>query len=554
MLRAPNHAETAPLTRLRSALLLALLLGCRAASETFAPAAPVDESTVIVSNGAEPKSIDPGLADESAGIELAHNCFEGLTAYAARTLAPEPGMAERWELSPDGLTYTFHLRNAVWSDGRPVTAHDFVYAWRRALSPELASQYAYQLWYLRGAQAFNEGREKEPSTVGVRAIDDRTLEVRLERPTPFFLFLTSFVTYAPVPRQAIEAHGRLWTRPGKIVVNGAYLLTDARLQDSMTLEKNPRYWNAADVRIGRVVALTNDSDHSVMSLYRTGQVHTTSPNSPPPLAAVPSLRKFRDYSEHPFLSIYYYWFNTRKPPFDDVRVRRALAKAIDKRRIVETVLQGLNEPTWGMVPDLFRDVTGYRPPVTEADRHDPAEARKLLAEAGFPDGKGFPSTELMFNSGGDGHRLVGEAVQAMWKRELGLEVSLVNLEWKVMLSEMISGNHQIARSGWQADYPEPSTFLTVFLGDGGQNMSGWKSAEYDRTLTEALSEPDPTRRNALYARCERILLDAMPVIPVYTYSKSTLNHPRLGGLDDNPMDLHLYKHLFWKPIPAGGAR
>lgn len=540
-----------PLTRLRPALLACLFAcaapACRPASDTFAPAGEVDESTVVVANGAEPKFIDPGLADESAGIEIAQNCFEGLTVYAERTLAPEPGMARSWTISEDGRTYTFHLRPAVWSDGEPVTAHDFVHAWRRALSPELASQYAYQLWYLRGAQPFSEGKVKDPATVGVRALDDRTLEVQLERPTPFFLFLTSFVTYAPVPRRAIERHGRLWTRPGNIVVNGAYLVTDARLQDSITLEKNPRYWAADTVRIRRVVALTNDSDRSVLSLYRTGEVQTTSPNSPPPLSAVPGLRRFRDYSEHPYLSIYYYWFNTRKRPFDDVRVRRALSRAIDKKRIVDTVLHGLNAPAWSMVPDLFGDVTGYRPPIGEADGFDPVAARKLLAEAGFPRGAGFPATELYFNSGGDGHRLIAEAVQAMWKEHLGLEIALVNLEWKVMLSEMHAGNFQLARSGWQADYPEPSTFLTVFLGDGGQNESGWKSALFDRTLTEALSESDPQRRNALYARCERILLDELPVIPLYTYSKSALNHPRLGGMDDNPMDLHLYKHLFWRP-------
>jgi oligopeptide transport system substrate-binding protein len=531
----------------RFALLLLALAACRAPSDTFGPAAPTHErDTVVISNGTEPRSIDPGLASESSGIEVAQNCFEGLTVFDAKSpLKPAPGMAEKWEVEDGGRRYVFHLRAATWSDGSPVTARDFVWSWLRVLAPATASEYAYQLWYLKGAKSYNDGSSTDGALVGVTARDPRTLVVELEQPTPFFLFLTSFATYAPVPRKAVDAHGILWTRPGNIVVNGPYTVTRWRLQDEIVLEKNARYWDAAHVRIAKVVALSNDNDQSVMNLYRTGEVDTTAPNSVPPLSAVPSLRAFRDYSEYPFLASYWYWFNTRRPPFDKRDVRQAFAKAIDKKKLVETVLHRTPVASWSVVPDLFGEATGYHPPLGKDDRYDPAGARALLAKAGYPGGQGFPDVKLMFNPS-DQHRLIAEALQAMWKEELGVTVAIPNVEWKVMLSEMQQGDFDLGRSGWQADYPEPSTFLTVFLGGGGQNEAGWSNAEYDRTLAEALREPDPARRNALYAQCERILLDELPVLPIYTYARNDLTAPKLGGLEPNLMGLHLYRNMFWK--------
>lgn len=533
--------------RLGAAGGLVLAFACRARTDTFGPAEPPhDRDTVVVSNGTEPRSIDPGVASESSGIEIAQNCFEGLTAFDARSpLSPAPGMAERWDVEDGGRRYVFHLREATWSDGARVTAEDFAWSWRRALSPALASEYAYQLWFLKGAKSFNSGASTDARAVGVHARDARTLVVELERPTPFFLFLTSFATLAPVPRQAVERFGGLWTRPGNIVVNGPYKVVRWRLQDELVLERNERYWDAAHVRLRRVVALSNDNDPSVMNLYRTGDVDTTAPNSVPPLCAVPELRRHRDYSEYPFLSSYWYWFNVRRPPFDDVRVRRAFARAVDKRLLVGEVLHGVPRASWSVLPDLFGPACGYRPPLDEGDRFDPDGARALLEKAGFPGGRGFPVVRLMFNPS-DQHRLIAEALQQMWKQELGVTVEIPNVEWKVMLDEMARGNFDLARSGWQADYPEPSTFLTVFQGGGGQNESGWASAEYDRTLADAMSEQDPSRRNALYSRCERILLDELPVLPLYTYARNDLSAPKLGGLEPNPMGFHLFKNLFWR--------
>lgn len=531
-------------------LLAAVCLGllaqaCRPTGDTLGPATPRTDQTLIISNGSEPKSIDPGLADESSGIEVVNNAFEGLTTFAPVTLAPEPAMADRWEISDDGLTYVFHLRDAKWTDGTPVTADDFVYSWRRALDPQLGSSYSYQLWYLKNGQAFNEGRVKDPEAVGIKAVDARTLEVTLERPTPFFLHLTSFATYAPVPRWAVEKWGRLWTQPQHIVSNGPWKLVRWSFQDELVFERNEDYWNAAHIPLKKVVALLVENDHAVLNLYRTAEVDTTSPNSTLPLSAVPSLRAFKDYRQVPYLGTNWLWFNTRKPPFDDVRVRRAFAMALDKRLITSTVLKGLQEPTWSLVPNLFGQVTGYRPPVGEHDRYDAAEAQRWLAEAGYPGGKGFPKVELFFNTG-DNHRLMAEAAQAMWRKTLGVTVPVLNMEWKVMLSELNQGNFDMARSSWVADYPEPSTFLTVFLGSGGQNDSGWKNPEFDALVERALSEPDQAERNALYAKAERILLDELPVIPMYQSSKVALVREGLEGMDPNPMDVHLWKNLRWK--------
>lgn len=529
-----------------AAVCLGLLVSaCRPSGDTLGPAQPRTDQTLVISNGAEPKSIDPGLADESSGIEVVNNAFEGLTTFAPVTLAPEPAMAERWEVSDDGLTYVFHLRDARWTDGTPVTAHDFVYAWRRALDPQLGSSYSYQLWYLKNGQAFNEGKVKDAEAVGVKARDARTLEVTLERPTPFFLHLTSFATYMPVPRWAVEKWGRLWTQPQHIVTNGPWKLVRWSFQNELVFERNDDYWNAANIPLKKVVALLVENDHAVLNLYRTAEVDTTSPNSTLPLSAVPSLRAFKDYRQVPYLGTNWLWFNTRKPPFNDVRVRRAFAMALDKRLITSTVLKGLQVPTWSLVPDLFDQVTGYRPPVGENDRYDEAEAQRWLAEAGYPGGKGFPHVELFFNNG-DNHRLMAEAAQAMWRKTLGVSVAVLNMEWKVMLSELNQGNFDMARSGWAADYPEPSTFLTVFLGSGGQNDSGWQNAEYDALIERALSEPDQAERNALYAKAERILLDELPVIPMYQSSKVALIREGLEGMDPNPMDTHLWKNLRWK--------
>lgn len=523
----------------------AFLAGCRPTGETLGPAIPRTDKTLVISNGAEPKSIDPGLADESSGVEVANNIFEGLTTLAPVTLAPMPGMAERWEVSEDGLNYVFHLRDAKWTDGTPVTADDFVYAWRRALSPEFGSSYGFQLWYLKNGRAFNEGREKDPETIGVRAVDARTLEVTLDQPTPFFLHLTGFATYMPVPRRAVEEHGRLWTQPQNIVTNGPYRLVRWAFQNELVFLRNDEYWDAKNVPLEKVIALLVEDNHAVLNLYRTGEVDTTSPSSSLPLSAVPSLRDFKDYRKVPYLGTNWFWFNTRKKPFNDVRVRRAFAMAIDKTLINSTVLQGLQQATWSAVPDLFADVTGYRPPVGASDKYNPEEAKRLLAEAGYPDGKGFPAVELFFNNS-DSHRLVAEATQAMWRKTLNVPVSVLNMEWKVMLSRVNQGDFDMARSGWAADYPEPSTFLTVFLGSGGANNSGWANADYDRFIEQGLAEPDQAKRNALYAKAERILLDELPVLPIYQSSKVALIREGLEGMDPNPMDTHLWKNLRWK--------
>jgi oligopeptide transport system substrate-binding protein len=533
----------------RAVLLISVVVSaaCRRESASFGPADPVhSKDTVILSNASEPRSIDPGLASESAGIEIASNCFEGLTTFAPKTpLSPAPGIASSWEVLDGGRRYVFHLRDSVWSDGVPLTADDFVYAWRRALLPVTASEYAYQLWYIKGAKPFNDGTVADAATVAVRAIDPHTLEVTLEQPTPFFLFLTTFATLSAVPRQAIERWGNRWTQPEHMVVNGAYKVVRWALQDEIVLEKNDRYWNAAHVPIRRVVSLANDNNQSVTNLYRTGDVDSTSPNSRPPLAAVPTLRHYTDYSEHPFLATYWYWFNVRRPPFNNLKVRQAFARAVDKKRLIDSLLHGVNVPSWTVVPDLFANVSGYRPPVGPDDRFDPEGARRLLAEAGYPGGKGFPSVRLAFNPD-DQHRLIAEAVQAMWKDTLGVQVEIPNVEWKQLLSEMHDGNFDLARSGWQADYPEPSTFLSVFFGESGQNDAGWKNEAFDRTMHQALAEPDQVKRNVLYAKAERMLLDELPMLPIYSYTKEMLAAPKLGGLESNLLDLHLYKDLYWR--------
>lgn len=491
-------------------------------------------------NGSDVQTLDPALMTGQPEHRIANAIFEGLTARSPDGATIVPGVAESWEISPDGLRYTFRLRDCVWSDGTPLTADDFIYSWRRVLDPSMgAAYYAYQLFYIRGAEEFNAGVLNDFSRVGVRAPDPRTLVVELKSPMPFFLYLTSFYTLFPVNRACVERHGDLWTRPGKIVSNGPFVLAEWITSRRIRLVRNPRYWDRDRVRLSTIDALPTENESTAFNLYLTGGADWVD-GAGIPLHLVDLLRTRPDFHKTTILVTYFYRFNVTRPPIDDPRVRKALALAADKKRITEKILRAGQLPATTLVPP---SMPRYRPP--EGLGYDPAEARRLLAEAGYPGGERFPETRILFNTS-EAHKQIAVEMQAIWKENLGIQVELENQEWGTYLNSESALDYWISRAGWVADYPDPNTFLDMFVTGGGNNRTGWGNARYDELIAAAGGERDEKRRMDLLREAERILVvDEVPILPIYYYvSLSLYDADRIGGILPNPLDEHPLKHVF----------
>jgi oligopeptide transport system substrate-binding protein len=521
--------------RPRARALLAALALTLAASCGQRPAG-VD---LIILNGAEPQSLDPAVISGQIEGRLCTALFEGLTRRnAAGGLIP--GAAERWEVSADGLTYTFHLRpSARWSNGDPVTAHDFAASWRRVLEPATAAVYAEILFFIRNAEAYQTGKITDFSRVGIRAVDDLTLRVELAAPAAYFPDVVAFTTYLPVHRPTVERHGDRWTRPGRMVSNGAYQLRAWKINDRVELEANPHYWNASAVRSRRIDALAVTKATTALNLYLTGQADVLLDKSliPPLLAG--ELRDRPDLHRFTFLATYFYRFNTTRKPFDDPRVRRALAAAIDREGIVRRITRGGEPPAPAFTPP---GIPGYIPP--PGTGHDPELARRLLAEAGFPGGRGFPRASILYNKTELNEQIAVE-IQGMWRRELGIEVELHNQEWATYLKTLDNLQYDIARSSWVGDYNDPNTFLDCFVSGRGNNRTGWSHPRYDALLAEANRTADPTRRMALLREAETILISQEhPIAPIYHNVGMMLFDPkRITGLQGNVLDEHPFQEI-----------
>ncbi|HEY2953730.1 MAG TPA: peptide ABC transporter substrate-binding protein [Candidatus Eisenbacteria bacterium] len=488
--------------------------------------------------GAEPETYDPGLAAGQSDGRVARILFEGLTHEDARTLEPQPGQAYRWEMAPDGLTYTFHLRPGIqWTDGTPVTAGDFRWSWLRVLEPRNAARYAGLLAPIANAEAYNRGAIRDADSVGIAAPDDSTLIVRLAQPTAYFLYLAQFYTYLPVPRQAIAKHGNRWTLPGNIVSNGAFTLRTWRQNNRFEFARNPRYWDAANVKLDGVVAYTIDDLNTSANLYKAG-VMDWCPSGYMPSQFVPYLREFADFRHGSYQGVYYYSMNVTRKPFNSVWVRRALNLAIDRDAIANDLLKRSREPWGNMTPTGY---PGYEHP--PGLRYDPEEARRCLAKAGYPGGKGFRRISILFNTSED-HRRIAEAVQAMWKRELHIDVELSNQEWGSYLQATTGLRYDVARRSWIGDYLDPNTFLACWITSDGNNRSGWSSARYDALIHAAAREVDAAKRFTTLREAEALLLDQGPTIPVYHYSTNELVKPYVHGIYQTPLDVHPLNYVW----------
>jgi oligopeptide transport system substrate-binding protein len=497
--------------------------------------------------GYEVTDLDPQLATGIAEQSIDSALFEGLVTEDPADLHPVPGVAESWEESPDGVHYVFHLRaDARWSDGTPVTAQDFVDSWRRILIPKFAADNANLLYVLQGAEAFNRRVNGDFGQVGVAAVDPLTLRVTLEHPTPYFLNLLTHMAWLPVPLATIAKEGspyepgNRWTQPGHIVGNGAFVLQSWRPGREISVVKSPTYWDRAHVRLNGVYFYPLDSVDAEERAFRAGQLHLTD--------ALPAGR-VDDYRRtapqllriDPYLATYFYRINVDRPGLNDPRVRRALALAIDRRGIVERILRGGQTAATAFTPP---GMGGYVPP--PGLRTDFAAARDLLALAGYPGGKGLPAFTLLYNNS-ENHRVIAEAVQETWRRELGVEVQLLNQEAKAMIAARGTGDYQIVRSSWVADYADPSSFLDVWRTGNGNNYTGWTSADYDSLLFAAARTPDAASRNALWQKAESLMLAAAPIIPIYYYTHVFLLQPSVHGWYPNPLDHHPYKAVWLEP-------
>jgi oligopeptide transport system substrate-binding protein len=496
-------------------------------------------------NGDEPQDLDPQVVAGSVEHHLVCALFEGLVSNAPDDGDVLPGVAERWEKSGDGLVYTFHLRaDARWSDGGPVTAHDFVRSYQRMLSPRLATEYAYMLFLLKGATDYYTGRTRDFSTVGASAPDARTLVLTLERPAPFFLGALTHYAWFPVPVPVIEkfgpadAKGSRWTRPGNIVGNGPFVLAEWRQNQVITVRRSPTYWDRDTVKLDGIDFFPVTQPDNEERMYRAGQLDITYDFPPQKIDSykrMPGTPLRLD----PYCGVYFYRFNVKRKPFDDARVRRALALAIDRGRLVRFVTRGDEKPACTIVPP---DVAGYTPAPDAALKADIAEARRLLAEAGYPGGAGFPKTDLLYNTQ-QKHRDVAEALQQMWRKNLGIEIGLYNQEWKVYLDSQKTADFQVQRAGWIADYVDPHVFFDLWRTGGGNNNTNWGDAEYDRLLDAALEAGTQGERYAIYQRMEKILLRDLPIMPIYFYTYARVVSPRVKNFRTTFLDNYPWKFV-----------
>lgn len=497
---------------------------------------------LVIINGPEPESLDPALITGQADGRVVLSMFEGLTRFHPETAAPDPGLAERWDISEDGRVYTFFIRaNAQWSTGEPIAADDFVYSWLRVLNPTNVCEYSSLLFYVRNGEAFATGKLTDPNAVGIRALSPHQFQVELVEPTPFFLDICALPTLCVAPRKWIERWGDRWLMHQPLPVSGAYLLESWRLNDKIRLRKNPRYWDASNTKMARVDLLPCLVASTALNLYESGQVDIVWDKELVPAELIEVLRKRPDFHSFDYLGTYFIRFNVTRKPFDDVRVRQALAMAIDKERLVQKITKAGEKPAHQLVPPGLPNYTS--PPGLP---HDPETARRLLAEAGFPSGKGFPLFRYLYNNTGKVHEQIAVELQETWRRELGIHVELQNMEQKVLYRHQHMLEYDLCRSSWIGDYNDPNTFLDLFMSNNGNNRTGWKNARYDRLLREANALRDPRQRAEVLRQAEALLVrEEAPIIPIYIYAGLEYYDPaKIRGVYSNVRSEHPLRAIY----------
>ncbi len=579
-------------------------------------------------NESEVASVDPALTTGIPEARIVYSLFEGLCRPRADNNLPEPGVAEKWDISEDGRTYTFHLRkDALWSNGEPLTAHDFYYSLRRLLDPFTFSRYSYQAWYIVNAKKYtlgggqlspgdavevelpllkgatntmrgrllrgklirtelSEEEKKDEKTagqnrvyvveidgqerrfqaasesrpvkagaercrqvlldfreVGARVIDDHTIEYRLTDRTPYFLDLTAFHALAPVNQKCLEKYGSpAWTQPEHIVTNGPFRLIARRLRDRIRLERSDNYWDREHVRLNIIDALSIDNRTTALNLYMTGMIDwVTVPPAEVLREFMKQEPKRKDFNPAPQLTTYYFLLNTTRPPLDDKRVRQALSLATDREEITRVATGAGEVPALSLVPPAMPH---YK--VQPCLPFNPEAARKLLAEAGYPDGKGFPKLEILYNTDQQ-HQAIAELLRKQWQKNLGITASLRSEEWASFQDSQQQLKYLVARRAWVGDYVDPNTYLDMFVTNGENNCTGFANPEYDKLIADAARDPDKAKRTEILQSAERLLMDEMPIIPIYYYVSRNVVRPRVRGFYNNLQDLHPLSAIWIDP-------
>ena len=513
-----------------TAALALMALGCGGIASARA------ETVYRLATMGEPKSLDPHLVSGAWENYIVGDAFMGLLTDAADA-KPVPGAAESWTISDDGLTYTFKLRDHKWSDGKPVTAEDFVYSFRRIIDPATAAEYASILYPIKNAEAINSGSSKDLDSLGVKAIDDKTLEITLENPTGYFLELLTHYTAFPVPKHVIEKYGPDWVKPGNIVSNGAFRIIEWTPNARVVAEKNPEFYDAANVKFDKVIYYPDEDRNEVTKRFRAGEIDFVDDFAS---EQIDFLRRELPGETHiyPYLGTYYYPINIKKPPFDNPKVRRALSMAIDRTAITDKVLKTGELPAYGVVPPGTGEYgQPYEPEWAKLPlKERQAMARQLLEEAGFNASNPLKFT-LSYNTS-ENHKRIAVAAQAMWKA-IGVQAELVNREVKVHYDELRQHNFDIARAAWVADYNDPQNFLYLLETRTGPNNYGqFSDADYDRLMGEQAASRDQAQRMMAMHEAEKIAIDEDAWIPIYYYVSKSLVSPKLQGYADNTKHTH----------------
>jgi len=499
---------------------------------------------LLICEGTEPRTLDPHISQGVPEHHIIMGLMEGLMEHDPNDQSKRlPGLADRWEHNEDYSVWKFHLRdNAKWSNGDLVTAQDFVFSYKRILTATLGAPYIDALYILKGARDYAAGKITDFNEVGVKALDDRDLQFELIGPTPYFLSAILHTSWFPVHPATILKFGRMderdtkWTRPGNYVGTGPFILKIWKENDVIELVRNPLYWDAANVKLNGINFYSIENYDTQERAFQAGQLHKTQELS---LDKIPYYR--REHPEliriDPYEGAYFYRINVKRKPFDNPKVRLALNLAIDRESIVKNITRGKQKPATGYVPPGMGD---YEP--LDVIHYDPDQARRLLAEAGYPNGNGFPKFNILINTS-QSHRTVAEAIQQMWKQELNIDVGIENQEWKVYLDSQNSLNYDVSRSGWIGDFMDPVTFLSIWRTGDGNNNTGWSNPEYDKLLDQAAQTADPQKRFSILHQAEQLWLSEPSGVLLYWYTLVYNLDPSVKNWNPLALDDHNYKFI-----------
>ncbi len=523
-----------------TALLIASLALTGCSSTTNTTTNVPKEMKMSWNPGAEPKTLDPQMSNGIPEAIIEMSIFEGLTRLDKDNQA-KPGVAETWDVNADKTVYTFHLRDAKFSNGDAIKAEDFKKAWLKALDPNNAAEYAYQLFYIKNGEEYNAGKAKAED-VGIKVIDDKTLEVTLASATPYFLELTAFPTYYPNDSAIVAANPKEWNlKPETLIGNGPYKMKEWKHNDSITMVKNDNYWDAQNVKLSELTFNLVEDPKSALTAFEAGQLDGTDNI---PVQDIERLRTAGTLKFTPYIGTYYYRFNVTRKPFTDVKVREALAMAIDRQTLVDKVLKAGQVPAFGFVPNGINDAqpgSDFRKDGGDFFKEDLAKAKQLLSEAGYPDGKGFPEVSILFNTSTN-HQAIAEAIQDMWTKNLGIKVKLTSQEWAVYQRSEQDLQYDVARAGWIGDYLDPMTFMDMFVTNGGNNQTGWSNAQYDKDIQTAKASSDPQVRMDAMHDAEKVLMSEMPIMPIYYYTNPYVSKPYIKNIIRSPLGFIDFKY------------